>query len=241
MDGKLTKGPQGNPWNSGRNSDLPDLCSPGRRPSLPGKREKESTKPGLRQKRSFKQPLPHCHHPPVKLWVLDSLPQPLMVWFWEQDGDKAGGQAFSSRQEVTDLAAWARFSPEPPFACSLVLEFNPLPHPPPPVPRTTTTSRPGWGKGHLLSRGTSLRLRPPRERARTQRKPSLPPQSPAPAPRPLGKTQPRCQGPRVSKDYMEGGCSQWSDGASTVACFPGRCPQCGEGSSCKVRGVEAGI
>ena len=93
MDGKLTKGPQGHPWNSGRNSDLPDSCGPMRRPSPPGKQEWESRKPGLWKKRLFKQPLPHCHHLPIKLWVFDSLPQPLLVWFWEQDGDKAGGWA----------------------------------------------------------------------------------------------------------------------------------------------------
>ena len=75
-------------------------CGPMRRPSPPGKQEWESRKPGLWKKRLFKQPLPHCHHLPIKLWVFDSLPQPLLVWFWEQDGDKVGGWAFSPRQET---------------------------------------------------------------------------------------------------------------------------------------------
>lgn len=197
MDGKLTKGSQGHPWNSGRNSDLPDSCGPMRRPSPPGKQEWESRKPGLWKKRLFKQPLPHCHHLPIKLWVFDSLPQPLLVWFWEQDGDKAGGWAFSPRQEVTDLAAWANFSPEPPFACPLVLEFNLLPHPPPPEPGSITTCQPGGGEGHLLSRGTSLRLRPPRERMRTQRKPPLPLRAQPQRPDPWGRQSPGAwdQGP----------------------------------------------
>lgn len=240
MDGKLTKGPQGHPWNSGRNSDLPDLCGPMRRPSPPGKQEWELRKPGLWKKRLFKQPLPHCHHLPIKLWVFDSLPQPLLVWFWEQDGDKAGHWAFSPRQEVTDLAAWANFSPEPPFACPLVLEFNLLPHPPPPEPGSITTCQPGGGEGHLLSRGTSLRLCPPRERMRTQRKPPLPPQSPAPAPRPLGKTEPRCLGPGSLKTTQREGVH--SGGMERALWLLPRelSPAC-RGKQLQVRGVEAGI
>lgn len=145
----------------------------------------------------------------------------------------------ASRQEkAKDLAAWASFSPELPFAYVLFLDPKPTPAPTSAPGKEHEDQPAGWGEAYLLSRGTSLRLHPPVERMTAQRKPPLLPQSPAPGvPGPLGKAEPLCQGGRsLQRPCLRAFTAERALQPASQGAFPNV-----ERSSFRVRGVEAGV
>lgn len=83
MDGKLTKGPQGYPWNSGREFRPPGLVRSNREAESTRNGNGSQGKPGLRQGDHLNNPCPTAVTSPIKLWV--SIPSSApdgLAWGW---------------------------------------------------------------------------------------------------------------------------------------------------------------
>lgn len=206
----MTKGPQGHQWNFGRNSDLPDsrgltwrsspatLCTEVRQESRNGNQGCQD----CGRKDHLNNPCPTAVTSNKTLSFQIPSSDPCCSGPERGKGTRLEAGPLASRQEkAKDLAAWASFSPELPFAYVLFLDPKPTPAPTSASSKEHKDQPAGWGEAYLLSRGTSLRLHPPVERMTAQRKPPLLPQSPAPGvPGPLGKAEPLCH----SKDHASG-------------------------------------